>query len=415
MSTSNGKTVRPAMGFHPDWLQLTDDDLEMVEAQVAANHSRLVALGEIGLPWYCLGAAADAPEVLTRGRVRFARLLDLATRYDLPVILHAPHGAAVAALEALKRRGIERAVFHWHKAPADVTREAEALLRDYAEPFLAKTLGWTGFFTGPMYGLGMLAAGIILAIMIVPIIASITREVLTAVPQNQREAVLALGATRWEMIRMGVLRNARIGIVEGALRRWREQFPSAVEPVQFDEDGACLLGATPPHRYLTIDLGRERFPIGSSRLREHTGQSRASLSKPLGIRGEGEADVAFPFFSKSVPGNTGNASPIDQGGHEGGRVISRGNARPHVEGRPRRLDVEANPAKTADENIPAALIHLTVIRAYLVGHGQRGNTSLLHRLKSTRVEIRLHSSERVHDIGTPGDKSDSPTSHIECL
>jgi phosphate transport system permease protein len=91
------------------------------------------------------------------------------------------------------------------------------LLRDYVEPFLARTLGWTGFFSGPMYGLGMLAAGIILAIMIVPIIASITREVLTAVPQNQREAVLALGATRWEMIRMGVLRNARIGIVGGVI------------------------------------------------------------------------------------------------------------------------------------------------------------------------------------------------------
>ena len=91
------------------------------------------------------------------------------------------------------------------------------LLRDYVEPFLAKTLGWTGLFTGPMYGLGMLAAGIILAIMIVPIIASITREVLTAVPQNQREAVLALGATRWEMIRVGVLRNARIGIVGGVI------------------------------------------------------------------------------------------------------------------------------------------------------------------------------------------------------
>jgi phosphate transport system permease protein len=91
------------------------------------------------------------------------------------------------------------------------------LLRDYVEPFLARTLGWTGLFTGPMYGIGMLAAGIILAIMIVPIIASITREVLTAVPQNQREAVLALGATRWEMIRMGVLRNARIGIVGGII------------------------------------------------------------------------------------------------------------------------------------------------------------------------------------------------------
>jgi phosphate transport system permease protein len=91
------------------------------------------------------------------------------------------------------------------------------LLRLYVEPFLAKTLGWTGFFDGPMYGIGMLAAGIIMAIMVIPIIASITREVLTAVPQNQREAVLALGATRWEMIRMGVLRNARIGIVGGII------------------------------------------------------------------------------------------------------------------------------------------------------------------------------------------------------
>jgi phosphate transport system permease protein len=91
------------------------------------------------------------------------------------------------------------------------------LLREYVEPFLARTLGWTGFFSGPAYGLGMLAAGIILAIMVVPVIASITREVMTAVPQNQREAVLALGATRWEMIRMGVLRNARIGIVGGVI------------------------------------------------------------------------------------------------------------------------------------------------------------------------------------------------------
>ena len=55
--------------------------------------------------------------------------------------------------------------------------------------------------------------GVILAIMILPIISSLTREVMTAVPHSQREAVLALGATRWEMIRMGVLRNARIGIV----------------------------------------------------------------------------------------------------------------------------------------------------------------------------------------------------------
>ena len=87
------------------------------------------------------------------------------------------------------------------------------ILRVYIQPFLAKTFGWTGLFSGPPYGIGMLAAGIILAIMIVPIISSITREVLVVVPQQQREAVLALGATRWEMIRMGVLRNARAGIV----------------------------------------------------------------------------------------------------------------------------------------------------------------------------------------------------------
>jgi len=86
------------------------------------------------------------------------------------------------------------------------------ILRTYVEPFLSRTLGWSGFFEGPMYGLGMLAAGIILAIMILPIISSITREVLRVVPQHQREAALALGATRWEMIRIGVLRNARAGI-----------------------------------------------------------------------------------------------------------------------------------------------------------------------------------------------------------
>ena len=91
------------------------------------------------------------------------------------------------------------------------------LLRQYMEPALAKSFGWTGLFSGPPYGIGMLAAGIVLAIMIVPIISSITREVMTAVPQPQREAVLALGATRWEMIRTGVLRNARAGILGGVI------------------------------------------------------------------------------------------------------------------------------------------------------------------------------------------------------
>ena len=88
------------------------------------------------------------------------------------------------------------------------------LLREHVNPWLEKGLGWTGFFgdDNPT-GLGFVAAGVILAIMILPIISSLTREVMTAVPNSQREAALALGATRWEMIRIGVLRNARIGIV----------------------------------------------------------------------------------------------------------------------------------------------------------------------------------------------------------
>src|SRR5579871_5891974 len=91
------------------------------------------------------------------------------------------------------------------------------ILTQYVQPLLLKTLGWTGLFTGPLFGYSMLAAGVILAIMIIPIISSITREVLAVVPQHQREAVLALGATRWEMIRIGVLRNARAGIVGGII------------------------------------------------------------------------------------------------------------------------------------------------------------------------------------------------------
>ena len=91
------------------------------------------------------------------------------------------------------------------------------ILSHYVEPFLSRTLGWTGFFVGPPYGISMLAAGIILAIMIIPIISSITREVMMVVPRHQREAALALGATRWEMIRVGVLRNARAGIMGGII------------------------------------------------------------------------------------------------------------------------------------------------------------------------------------------------------
>jgi phosphate transport system permease protein len=87
------------------------------------------------------------------------------------------------------------------------------IIRDQVGPVLTKYLGWTGLFADPNFGVGMFTASVILAIMIFPVISSISRDVMRAVPNHQREAALALGATRWEMIRMSVLRNARIGIV----------------------------------------------------------------------------------------------------------------------------------------------------------------------------------------------------------
>jgi phosphate transport system permease protein len=87
------------------------------------------------------------------------------------------------------------------------------IIRDQVGPVLLKYLGWTGLFASPNFGVGMFTASVILAIMIFPVISSISRDVMRAVPVNQREAVLALGATRWEMLRIGVLRNARMGII----------------------------------------------------------------------------------------------------------------------------------------------------------------------------------------------------------
>ncbi len=87
------------------------------------------------------------------------------------------------------------------------------IMREQLGPFLAKYFGWTHLFGGPNFGVGLLTASIILAIMVLPIISSLTRDIMQAVPDSQREGVLALGATRWEMIRIGVLRNSRIGIV----------------------------------------------------------------------------------------------------------------------------------------------------------------------------------------------------------
>jgi phosphate transport system permease protein len=90
-------------------------------------------------------------------------------------------------------------------------------LRDWVQPALGRTLGFLPLFQGPPYGIGMLAAGVILSIMVVPYITAVSREVLLAVPNSQREAALGLGATRWESTRMAVLRYGRSGLIGAIL------------------------------------------------------------------------------------------------------------------------------------------------------------------------------------------------------
>jgi phosphate transport system permease protein len=87
------------------------------------------------------------------------------------------------------------------------------VLRKVVMPFLKHTLGFLPFFKGPIYGVSMLAGGLVLAIMIVPFIISVSREVLMAVPVEQREAALALGATKWESTWQVVVPFAKVGIM----------------------------------------------------------------------------------------------------------------------------------------------------------------------------------------------------------
>lgn len=90
-------------------------------------------------------------------------------------------------------------------------------LRDNLFVWLKHSLGFLPLFQGPIYGVSMLAAGIIIAIMILPIVTSISREILRSVPNLQREAAYALGATRWEVLKIAVLSYARRGLFGAAI------------------------------------------------------------------------------------------------------------------------------------------------------------------------------------------------------
>jgi phosphate transport system permease protein len=165
------------------------------------------------------------------------------------------------------------------------------LLREHINPiFIAifnnsivvQLFGWTGLvgdnglFGGVNLGLGLLAAGVILAIMILPIIASLTREVMTAVPHAQREAVLALGATRWEMIRMGVLRNARIGIVGSVILGLGRALGETMAV-------AMVIGNSPEIHKSLLSMGHSMASVIANEFSEATSDMHRSALVEIGL------------------------------------------------------------------------------------------------------------------------------------
>jgi len=113
--------VRAGLGVHPE-RPVTDEETERVIALIRQARDRLAAIAEIGLPWYSVRERPERDMLIAAGEPRLRRFLQLAHELDLAVVLHAPHDAAARALRLLEAEGVERAVFHWHKASPDVTR-----------------------------------------------------------------------------------------------------------------------------------------------------------------------------------------------------------------------------------------------------------------------------------------------------
>jgi len=151
------------------------------------------------------------------------------------------------------------------------------LMRVHVNPPLIALFGWTGFFSedNPT-GLGLLTAGVILAIMILPIICSLTREVMTAVPHSQREAALALGATRWEMIRVAVLRNARIGIVGAIILGLGRALGETIAV-------AMVIGNAPEIHRSLLSNGSSMASVIANEFAEATGDLHLSALMELGL------------------------------------------------------------------------------------------------------------------------------------
>jgi TatD DNase family protein len=113
--------VYGGFGIHPERDISVEEEGRVMEL-IRRERSRLVAIAEVGLPWYTVRERGERDSLIAAGEPRLQRFLRLARDLDLAVVLHAPHDTAAHALALLTGEGIERAVFHWHKAAPTVTR-----------------------------------------------------------------------------------------------------------------------------------------------------------------------------------------------------------------------------------------------------------------------------------------------------
>ncbi|MGO9602307.1 MAG: TatD family hydrolase [Candidatus Binataceae bacterium] len=120
LARSYPRVVYAACGYHPERFELTDADADEALATIRSEHKSIVAVGEVGMPWY--GDKARRPEVIARASQILARFAHVAIEVELPVIIHAPHDSAREALRILREAGVQRAVFHWHKSDDATTR-----------------------------------------------------------------------------------------------------------------------------------------------------------------------------------------------------------------------------------------------------------------------------------------------------
>jgi phosphate transport system permease protein len=150
------------------------------------------------------------------------------------------------------------------------------VMRTVVQPALGKTLGFLPLFSGPPLGIGMLTGGILLSIMILPTVAAISRDVFAAVPNEQREGMLALGATRWEMMTKAVIPYARSGVIGALVLALGRAMGEAMAVVM-------VIGNTPA---ISASLFRPAYTMASvlaNEFTEATGQTYVSVLIEIGL------------------------------------------------------------------------------------------------------------------------------------